>query len=435
MITKEHFFLLPLRHDHSNGGQLEVFVRELVLSKNKDRADLPSLVFLQGGPGFQAGRPVTAESGWMKRALEEYRVFLLDQRGTGRSSPITHETLTMMKDPGEQAEYVSLMRADNIVKDCEEIRKLGQSFGGFCVLSYLSLAPQGLKEAIITGGLAPADPIFSPAAGRDGLAVYRATYDRVAARSEKFYLKYPQHVATVRQIVELLDKEPQRLPGGGVLTARRFLQLGLCLGSGSGFEHMHYLLEDPWLRSSDPSAGGKSFLKAVEDEMSYETNPLYAIAHETIYCSGVGASKWSAQRIMQERKDFDYKEKLRDPKGKIYFTAEHIFDWMYDDYLHLQGLKPVAALLASKQHWTKLYDKERLNACQVPTAAAVYYDDMYVERRLSEQTAQEIGCLPGAVPIKTWITNEYQHSAIRDDGYRVLDVLLGMLRGSKQIPS
>lgn len=32
-----------------------------------------------------------------------------------------------------------------------------------------------------------------------------------------------------------------------------------------------------------------SFLKAVEDEMSYETNPLYAIAHETIYCSGVGA--------------------------------------------------------------------------------------------------------------------------------------------------
>ena len=105
MITKEHFFLLPLRHDHPNGGQLEVFVRELVLSKNKDRADLPSLVFLQGGPGFQAGRPVTAESGWMKRALEEYRVFLLDQRGTGRSSPITHETLTMMKDPGEQAEY------------------------------------------------------------------------------------------------------------------------------------------------------------------------------------------------------------------------------------------------------------------------------------------------------------------------------------------
>lgn len=52
--------------------------------------------------------------------------------------------------------------------------------------------------------------------------VYRATYDRVAARSEKFYLKYPQHVATVREIVELLDKEPQRLPGGGVLTVSSY---------------------------------------------------------------------------------------------------------------------------------------------------------------------------------------------------------------------
>eukprot|EP00960_Hanusia_phi_P050790 760423-Hanusia_phi.AAC.1 len=107
MTTREHLFLLPLRHNKPNGEQLEVFVRELVLSKNKDRADLPSLVFLQGGPGFQAGRPVTSESGWVKRALEEYRVFLLDQRGTGRSSPITHETLAMIKDPAEQAEYGS----------------------------------------------------------------------------------------------------------------------------------------------------------------------------------------------------------------------------------------------------------------------------------------------------------------------------------------
>ena len=41
------------------------------------------LVFLQGGPGFAAGRPVSAESGWIKRALQDHRVFLLDQRGTG----------------------------------------------------------------------------------------------------------------------------------------------------------------------------------------------------------------------------------------------------------------------------------------------------------------------------------------------------------------
>jgi len=52
------------------------------------------------------------------------------------------------------------------VKDCEEIRKilvgadktwtlLGQSFGGFCAITYLSFFPEGLKEVFLTGGLAP----------------------------------------------------------------------------------------------------------------------------------------------------------------------------------------------------------------------------------------------------------------------------------------
>ena len=45
-------------------------------------------VFLQGGPGFEATRPTSPPSGWMKRALADYRVLLLDQRGTGRSTPV-----------------------------------------------------------------------------------------------------------------------------------------------------------------------------------------------------------------------------------------------------------------------------------------------------------------------------------------------------------
>lgn len=57
------------------------------------------------------------------------------------------------------------------VKDCEHIRKaligtkedpedrkwtiLGQSFGGFCAITYLSFHSEGLKEVFLTGGLAP----------------------------------------------------------------------------------------------------------------------------------------------------------------------------------------------------------------------------------------------------------------------------------------
>ena len=87
LVTTEHFFSVPLKHEDPSSPRILVFVRELGLAKNKNKgANLPGLVFLQGGPGFQAGRPMSAESGWVKRALESHRVFLLDQRGTGRST-------------------------------------------------------------------------------------------------------------------------------------------------------------------------------------------------------------------------------------------------------------------------------------------------------------------------------------------------------------
>src|SRR5215213_5234603 len=101
-------------------------------------------------------------AGWLKRALDDYRILLLDQRGTGRSAPVGRDIPGAT--PAERAEYLTHFRADSIVRDAEWIRReldverwsvLGQSFGGFCVVTYLSLAPEGLREAFITGGLPP----------------------------------------------------------------------------------------------------------------------------------------------------------------------------------------------------------------------------------------------------------------------------------------
>jgi pimeloyl-ACP methyl ester carboxylesterase len=84
-----------------------------------------------------------------------YQVLLLDQRGTGLSSQISSESLEELETDEAKAEYLTHFRADSIVKDCETIRKqltagrsndeesritlLGQSFGGFCIATYLSL--------------------------------------------------------------------------------------------------------------------------------------------------------------------------------------------------------------------------------------------------------------------------------------------------------
>lgn len=64
---------------------------------------------------------------------------------------------------------------------------------------------------------------------------------------------------------------------------------------------------------------------------------------------------------------------------------------------------------------------------QVPVAAAVYYEDMFVNFKLSTETAGEIG------NVRLWVTNEYMHSGLRDEGDRVLDHLFGMMNGKKPL--
>ena len=83
-----------------------------------------------------------------------------------------------------------------------------------------------------------------------------------------------------------------------------------------------------------------------------------------------------------------------------------------------------AGILAERDDWPPLYDPTRLAANEVPVAAAVYYNDMYVDRELSMQTAQAIRGL------QAWVTSEYEHDGLRVSNGAVLDRLIGMVRGN-----
>ena len=83
LTEREH--IVPLDHARPDGPTISVFSREVA---DPDGLDRPYLVFLQGGPGIEAARPTAPPTGWMARALHDYRVLLLDQRGTGRSTPV-----------------------------------------------------------------------------------------------------------------------------------------------------------------------------------------------------------------------------------------------------------------------------------------------------------------------------------------------------------
>ena len=89
----------------------------------------------------------------------------------------------------------------------------------------------------------------------------------------------------------------------------------------------------------------------------------------------------------------------------------------------LAPLREAADLLAARDGWPPLYDPARLAASEVPAAAALYHDDMYVPAELSLRTAGRIRGL------RPWVTNEYEHDGLRAGGRRVLDRLIAMNRG------
>ncbi|MFC6931530.1 hypothetical protein ACFQHO_15120 [Actinomadura yumaensis] len=144
--------------------------------------------------------------------------------------------------------------------------------------------------------------------------------------------------------------------------------------------------------------------------MSYAAQPLYALIHEACVCDGT-ASNWSAQRVREEFPEFDAEP--------FTFVGEMIYPWFFEEDPALTPLRETADLLASYE-WPALYDPDTLAANTVPVAAAVYYDDMYVDRDFSLETARVI---PGC---RTWITSEHAHNGLSADP-RVLDHLLTLI--------
>lgn len=337
---------------------------------------------------------------------------LLDQRGTGRSTPVTYQTIGKW-EPQKQADYLQHFRADNIVRDAEFIRKdligdkpwsiLGQSFGGFCALNYLSFHAHGLKEAIITGGI---PPLF---AHPDD--IYRRTYERVKKKNEAFFRIFPNAHDRACQIADLIQNSNPILPNGGKFTVERFQLLGLQLGFSDGYANLNYLFEHA-IANGELSY---SFLKGVMNLQSFDTNPFFTILHEACYAQGF-STNWSAERIRHEFPEFD--PKSRDP---FLFTGEMLFPWMLDQFQPLSPLKEAAHILAEKKDWPLLYNSDELSKNTVPVAAAVYTHDMYVDRDYSIETAESIQ------GINIWETDEFEHNGLRSHGEKVLLNLFELL--------
>jgi len=476
-------------------------------------------LYLQGGPGFGAPTPIVdvgigEDSSWVGAAIGTYkRIVLMDQRGTGRSTPITKQTLqkkfpnlfaldaahaasqssytndystpedvhseiqafselhhpeegTLLKESLSAAtDYLSHFRADNIVTDAEAIREallpvpedddeptpkpwgaaLGQSFGGFCIMTYLSQTIHPPKICLLTGGIAPMlTPIDT---------VYTRLAHRVTTRNLLYYDQYPGDIPVVKRIVDRLERDSPSLPSGGVLTPRRFLQLGISLGgSPSSFASLHSLLNSAFIEDGDEDLS-RAFLKGIDKIQPFDDCPIYFLMHESIYADGgkegkgrrqASATQWSADRVygISNGGEFDYRATSTSTSDPTIMFGEVVFPWMADgDYAELSGLgmHSLAHTLATKTDWDDLYDAERMRSVLAKdgtgitrAAAALYYDDMYVDFDSAMEVLGRGGPLEDC---RVWVTNDYQHSGLRDDGAVIFKKLLGMAKGTVGTPS
>ncbi|MFJ6463375.1 alpha/beta fold hydrolase [Streptomyces sp. NPDC091387] len=418
LVCTDHTLDVPLDHGTPEGPAVALFAREVV-AEGRENEDLPRLLWLQGGPGGRAERP-NAAGAWLRRALTEYRVVLLDQRGTGRSTPADRRTLARFGTDSEAAAgYLAHFRADSIVRDAELLRRrlqgeqpwnvLGQSFGGFTTLTYLGLAPEGLTRAYITGGL--------PTLTGHADDVYRAAYARTLAHNERYFARYPGDQALADAVAAHLDTHDVRMPTGERLTVRRFQTLGINFGTAAKFDALHYLLETAFTDGAEGPELTDTFLRGVDAAVSFAERPLYAALHEPIYAQGGRATDWSAHRVRQEFPAFD-----ATAGGPLRFTGEMVYPWQFEEDPALVPLRGAAEALAARTDWPALYDLDRLAANEVPVVAAVYHDDMFVDREHALATADAVRGL------RTWVTDAYAHDGVKADA-AVLDRLLAMGRG------
>ena len=415
MILKDRFFEVPLDYAHPNGTKIQIFGREVVAAASDSNQHLPWAIFFQGGPGFASPRPST-KSGWLGEMLKSHRALLLDQRGNGLSTKILPQSLSIFPTPQAQADYLTHFRADNIVRDAEAIRLtllppdgkwvgLGQSYGGFILLTYLSFHPEGLAKVLITGGVA--------CVKRHIDENYRLTYGRVMEKNRQFYERYPEDESVIRDVLLALEKPPL-LPSGRPLTARRFQQLGLNFGMSGAYEALHYLLEEAFISGGRGKELSYPFLATCDRQLPFETNPIFCILHESIYAEGY-ATRWAAERLRAE-----FPAVSISPDQRLMFTGEMISPTMLDEYAVLAPLRDCAELLAEKSDWGPLYDLAQLSRNEVPVAAVSYHGDMYVPIEWSEETARHIP------HFAQWITNEWEHNGLGLDGPRIVARLIEM---------
>ncbi|KAL1850648.1 hypothetical protein Daus18300_012859 [Diaporthe australafricana] len=475
-LVQRLYFEVPLRHDQPRGEKLllvahmvhEETSSDTVVASNQQQPmntstgfetkKRPIILYLCGGPG--ADNPPCRVPDMNRWLLHRgYRILYVDYRGCGESSPVKAKSLKERGMSDQQmADFIKQFCQDNIVRDLEAIRLclsaqvednadsdassvrwtiLGQSYGGYISLTYLSTHPEGLLEVFITGGLPPC--------GMDIEDYFKVEYAKIVAQNKLFYLAYPDAARLLRDVLGLIDQiGPRNIPmtGRGYMSGQKLLTLGRQFGSKVGFPEVYHLLQKIY---SDLTKTGKlapDTIREFEGILHVDERPLYPILLEQTWCTG-GPTNWAAERVAADLEGFEYLKidshgRYPDPSETsvgqpIYFNANTYCRFHYDTHEELVDLKGAVEILA-EHPWESSYDFEQLakNPLQVPVYAMSFLQDMHLDLGVSGDTAAKVGGLR-LVEDPGWHQDiRHKPAAVLERLFRVRD---GVVEGKDEVVS
>lgn len=387
VTVREHEIEVPVSREDASLGNISVFCRELSTDDS-----LPAIAYFQGGPGKPGPRMLMD---WIPEALKRYRVFLMDERGTGRSHKIDRTTPERIT-----ADMLAHLRPPDVAADAEAMRQhlgldqwdlLGNSFGAACASSYLSYFPSGLRRVHLAGAV--------PEPKMDVDAFNRLTFQLLAQRQRQLFRAIPWMKDRVEEVADHLDNHDERMPTGERLSATRMKMAGVLLGEEDDFALLANLFEAPFTTHGGEKRLRGDFLAQLGSIISLETMPLWAVIHETVMARPGNAVNWSADRI--------WREEFYD----LPLLGNHFFRTHFEED---PALMPFYEAVDQVHHRTDLKAQAQdTSANTVPAVAILYEKDVFIPYELTIQSARK------TPDLQVWTNSEWFHDGIWAHGAEV----------------
>ena len=99
-----------------------------------------------------------------------------------------------------------------------------------------------------------------------------------------FFNRFTDAQKLVKALAQHISDNEVRLATGEQLTVEMLQLLGINIGMEQGPESVYYLLEHALITTASGTIVNPLFLAHFCQLLDYNTNPIFALLHESIYC-------------------------------------------------------------------------------------------------------------------------------------------------------